>query len=128
VILARCELPIEHGTGKLTAKHPQMRFRVTGIMASQTEKLSRQAYWKANLKLVGWCLLIWATVSYGFGILLVEPLNQFHIFGFKLGFWFAQQGSIYVFLLLIFFYTWRMNILDRRFGVDETERDEEDLV
>ena len=60
----------------------------------------------------------------GFGILLVEPLNLIRVGGFKLGFWFAQQGSIYVFLVLIFFYAWRMNKLDKRHGVDE--RDEGD--
>ena len=88
------------------------------------DPLSRQAYWRANLKLVGWCMLVWFGVSYGLGILLVEPLNQLRIGGFKLGFWFAQQGSIYAFLLLIFFYAWRMNVLDRRFGVDEQDDSE----
>jgi len=90
-------------------------------MADPTEDLSRQAYWRANLRLVGFCLLIWFAVSYGGGILLVDSLNQFRFFGFKLGFWFAQQGSIYVFLLLIFFYAWRMNALDRKFGVEEQQ-------
>ena len=78
-----------------------------------------QDYWNANLKLVGFCLVIWFTVSFGFGILLVDFLNQFSIFGFKLGFWFAQQGSIFVFLSLIFFYTWKMNQLDAKYGVKE---------
>ena len=90
-------------------------------MANPTGDLSRQAYWRANLRLVGFCLLIWFAVSYGCGILLVEPLNEIRLFGFKLGFWFAQQGSIYVFLLVIFFYAWRMNALDRKFGVDEQD-------
>ena len=80
---------------------------------------SRQAYWRANLRLVGWCLSIWFIVSYGFGILLVEPLNRIEFFGFKLGFWFAQQGSIYVFLGLILFYAWRMNQIDREYDVHE---------
>jgi putative solute:sodium symporter small subunit len=87
---------------------------------------SRQAYWRANLRLVGLCLVIWFAVSYGCGILLVEPLNRIEFFGVKLGFWFAQQGSIYVFLLLIFFYAWRMNALDRAFGMEEQETSEED--
>jgi putative solute:sodium symporter small subunit len=79
----------------------------------------KQAYWKANLRLLVGCLLIWFVVSFGFGILLVDALNSIRLGGFKLGFWFAQQGSIYVFLLLIFFYAWRMNKLDRDFDVHE---------
>lgn len=80
-----------------------------------------RAYWRANLRLVGICLLAWFTVSYGCGILLFEELNRWSIGGYKLGFWFAQQGSIFVFLVLIFFYAWQMNRLDRRFGVEEEE-------
>jgi len=80
-----------------------------------------QAYWKANLRLVAGCLAVWFTVSYGFGILLVEQLNRWSLFGFKLGFWFAQQGSIFVFLALIFFYAWRMNVLDRKHDVHEDD-------
>ena len=80
---------------------------------------NRLAYWRANLKLVAGCLAVWFLVSYGFGILLVDQLNQIRMGGFKLGFWFAQQGSIYVFVVLIFFYAWRMQKLDRRFNVDE---------
>jgi putative solute:sodium symporter small subunit len=96
-------------------------------MAKESATGAQQAYWRANLKLVGWCLLVWFTVSYGCGILLVEALNGIQLFGFKLGFWFAQQGSIYVFLVLIFFYAWRMNKLDRRFGVaEQDDADEED--
>ena len=95
-------------------------------MANNNDVPRQQAYWRANLKLVGWCLLIWFAASYGCGILLVDMLNEIEIFGFKLGFWFAQQGSIYVFLALIFFYAWRMNVLDRRFGVEELESSDED--
>lgn len=80
---------------------------------------SQKAYWRANLRLVVSCLLIWFIVACGFGVLLVEPLNQFRFFGFKLGFWFAQQGSILVFLVLIVYYAWRMNRLDKKFGVHE---------
>ena len=87
---------------------------------------SRHAYWRANLRLVAGCLVIWFIASFGLGVLLVEPLNQVHLAGFKLGFWFAQQGSIYVFLLLIFFYAWRMNIIDRRFGVEEQGRSDQE--
>ena len=80
---------------------------------------NRTDYWRANLRLVGTCLTIWFVFSYGFGILLVEPLNTIQIGGFKLGFWFAQQGSIYVFLALIVYYAWAMARLDERHGVDE---------
>jgi putative solute:sodium symporter small subunit len=78
-----------------------------------------QAYWKANIKLVISCLVVWGTVSFGAGILLVDFFNQFHIGGYPLGFWFAQQGSLLTFLVLIFFYAIRMNRLDRHFGVNE---------
>ena len=79
----------------------------------------RQRYWRANLRLIAVLLSIWAVVSLGFGVLLVEPLNRLTIGNLPLGFWFAQQGSIYVFVVLIFVYAWRMDVLDRRFGVDE---------
>ena len=65
---------------------------------------NNNGYWKANLRLLGILLSIWFTVSFGFGILLVEELNQIPFFGFKLGFWWAQQGAIYVFVALIFVY------------------------
>lgn len=79
----------------------------------------REAYWKANIKLVISCLVVWFVVSYLFGILLVEPLNAIRLGGYKLGFWFAQQGSMYVFVVLTFFYAWRMGKLDRKFNVHE---------
>lgn len=79
----------------------------------------KQAYWVRNLKLLTSLLAIWFVVSYGFGILLADWLDQFRVFGFKLGFWFAQQGSIYVFVVLIFVYAARMNKLDREFDVHE---------
>ena len=79
----------------------------------------RLAYWQANLRLVAGCLAVWFLCSYGFGVLWVEQLNQIRLGGFKLGFWFAQQGSIYVFVGLIFFYAWRMNRLDQKFDVHE---------
>jgi putative solute:sodium symporter small subunit len=84
-----------------------------------SEQLSRQAYWKANLKLVALCLSIWFVVSYLFGIILVDQLNAISIGGYDLGFWFAQQGSMYIFVILIFFYASRMNKLDRQFDVHE---------
>ena len=64
-------------------------------------------------------LVVWFLASFGCGILFVDYLNQFRLFGFKLGFWFSQQGSIYIFVILIFVYVWRMNKLDKRYGVDE---------
>jgi putative solute:sodium symporter small subunit len=84
-----------------------------------SEQQSRQDYWKANLRLVAFCLAIWFVVSYLFGIILVDQLNAISIGGYRLGFWFAQQGSIYTFVVLIFFYAWRMNKLDKRFDVHE---------
>ncbi|MDX5338212.1 MAG: DUF4212 domain-containing protein [Cyclobacteriaceae bacterium] len=77
------------------------------------------AYWKRNLKTLVVLLLIWFLVSFGCGILFVDFLNQFKIGGYPLGFWFAQQGSIYGFIGLIFVYVVRMNKLDREFGVNE---------
>jgi len=79
----------------------------------------RAAYWRANLRLLALCMTIWFVVSYGCGILLVDVLNRIIVGGFPLGFWFAQQGSIYVFVVLIFFYAWRMNRIDREFDVHE---------
>lgn len=79
----------------------------------------RRQYWLRNLLYVGVLLAIWFAVSYGFGILLVEPLNQVRIGGFQLGFWFAQQGSIYTFVAVIFVYVRLMNRLDRAFDVYE---------
>ena len=78
-----------------------------------------EAYWEANLRLIKISLIIWALVSFGFGIFLRPLLSGIPVGGTDLGFWFAQQGSILVFLGLIFFYAWRMNKLDREFDVDE---------
>ena len=78
-----------------------------------------RAYWRANVKLILTCLVIWATVSYGFGILLRPLLMGISVGGADLGFWFAQQGSILTFLFLVFFYSWRMNKLDKEFGLEE---------
>jgi putative solute:sodium symporter small subunit len=77
------------------------------------------AYWKENLKYLIILLSIWFAVSYGAGILFREALNEFRLGGFKLGFWFAQQGSIYVFVVLIFVYVRLMNKLDKKYGYDE---------
>lgn len=77
-----------------------------------------KAYWRANLRAMTLLLTIWATVSYGLGIVFVEFLNRWSVLGFPLGFWFSQQGSIYVFVVLIWVYAWWMDRLDRRHGVD----------
>ena len=82
---------------------------------------SPQGYWTANLKILLGCLIVWFVVSYGFGIIAADALNNITIGGYQLGFWFAQQGSIYVFLVLIFYYVWRMNKLDREFDVHEDD-------
>lgn len=80
---------------------------------------SLKEYWKRNVRYLLILLSIWFIVSYGFGVLLAEPLNNIQIGGFKLGFWFAQQGSIYIFVILIFVYVRLMNNLDKEFDVDE---------
>lgn len=80
---------------------------------------SPQQYWRRNLRLLTILMTIWFIVSYGFGILLVEPLNNIRIGGFKLGFWFAQQGAIYAFIGIIFYYVYAMNKLDKEFDVNE---------
>ncbi len=77
-----------------------------------------QAYWRANLALMAKLLTVWFVVSYGLGIVLVEPLNRFSLGGFPVGFWFAQQGSIYVFVVLVLVYAWRMDRIDEEHGVD----------
>ena len=84
-----------------------------------SDNSENQGYWTANIRLVRICLVIWALVSFGFGILLRPMLSGIPVGGTDLGFWFAQQGSILVFLALIFFYAWRMNKLDAEYGVDE---------
>ncbi len=79
------------------------------------------AYWRENIKLMLSLLVVWFVVSFGCGILFVEELNQIRMGGFKLGFWFAQQGAIYVFLVLIFVYVYKMNQLDQKYGVYEED-------
>ena len=91
-----------------------------GNMARLSEQQAR-IYWRRNLSLMARLLVIWFIVSFGFGIILVDVLNQVQLGGYKLGFWFAQQGSIYVFVVLIFYYARKMAALDREFGVEEDE-------
>lgn len=87
-----------------------------------------QHYWQANIALLKKLLVVWFAVSFGAGILFVNTLNQVHVFGFKLGFWFAQQGSILVFVLLIFIYSYQMQKLEKYFQIDdEWEPDSYDL-
>lgn len=78
-----------------------------------------KAYWKENLALMLKLLSVWFIVSFGFGIILADWLNQIQFFGFKLGFWFAQQGAIYTFIVLIFVYIRQMNKLDKKYQVEE---------
>jgi len=87
-------------------------------MSQMTEEQANE-YWRRNKSLMVRCLVVWFIVSYGCGILLVDVLNQIQIGGYKLGFWFAQQGSIYVFVGLIFYYAKKMAALDREFNVEE---------
>lgn len=87
-------------------------------MAFQSDH-EKEQYWKANIGLVLKLLAVWFIVSFGCGVVLVDVLNQIQMFGFKLGFWFAQQGSIYTFVVLIFVYVAKMNAIDRAFKVDE---------
>ena len=86
---------------------------------AEPQKSGREEYWKRNLRLVTIMLTIWFVVSYLFGIVLFEPLNAIKLGGYKLGFWFAQQGSMYVFVILIFVYANKMNALDKEFDVHE---------
>jgi putative solute:sodium symporter small subunit len=78
-----------------------------------------QEYWKKNLRYLGILLVIWFLASYGCGILFADALNNIQLGGFKLGFWFAQQGAIYVFMVLIYVYVLLMNKLDKEYDVDE---------
>ena len=78
-----------------------------------------KAYWKENISLVVKLMIVWFVVSFGCGILLVDVLNHIQIGGYKLGFWFAQQGSIYTFVVLIFVYTKKMAALDRKYNVHD---------
>jgi putative solute:sodium symporter small subunit len=80
---------------------------------------NKKAYWRENVKLLLSLLVVWFVVSFGFGILLVDELNTIRLGGFKLGFWFSQQGATYFFVALIFVYMSKMNKLDRKYNVYE---------
>jgi putative solute:sodium symporter small subunit len=102
----------------------KMSFRVSAATQENIEnrKLgieNNTAYWRKNLKYLLILLSIWFIVAYGGGIFFKDAMDKMHIGGFKLGFWIAQQGSIYVFVIIIFIYVWLMNRLDRSYGVYE---------
>ena len=86
---------------------------------SDSHSLKAKAYWKENIRLVLSLLSVWFLASFVMGILLVDILDNIRFFGFKLGFWMAQQGSIYCFVILIFIYVYKMKKLDLKYGVDE---------
>ncbi|TVP88803.1 MAG: DUF4212 domain-containing protein [Pseudomonadaceae bacterium] len=86
---------------------------------SLSKEDAARGYWKENVRLMLTLLVIWFAVSFGAGILFVDLLDKIQFFGFPLGFWFAQQGSIYTFVILIFFYVWKMNRLDRKYDFHE---------
>ncbi|ETD72291.1 membrane protein [Pelistega indica] len=88
-------------------------------MSDNHQQIDHGGYWKATKRLLLSILVVWFLCSYGAGILFVEFFNQFHIGGYPLGFWFAQQGSIYIFIILIFYYTKKMGDIDKRFDVHE---------
>lgn len=90
----------------------------TGL-SGDSETADSNAYWKANLRLLAILMIIWFAVSFGAGILLREWLDQFMLGGYPLGFWFAQQGSIYVFIVLIFIYTFCMRRLERKYKLED---------
>jgi putative solute:sodium symporter small subunit len=83
--------------------------------------LQTKYYWKENIRLVLILLTIWFMVSFGMGILFVDVLDEFSFFGFKLGFWMAQQGSIFCFVILVFIYVYKMNKIDHKYRVDEDQ-------
>lgn len=85
----------------------------------ESNKKSAAEYWSRNIAVIVPCLVVWALVSLGAGIVFAPLLNNIHLGGYPLGFWFAQQGAIYIFIILIFFYAWRMNKLDKEMGLEE---------
>jgi putative solute:sodium symporter small subunit len=97
-------------------KHPAHHYEEMTFMSSDN---NAKAYWSATLSLLTKVLVIWAVVSYGAGILFAPALNSIQLGGYPLGFWFAQQGSIYIFIALIFWYAKKMKDIDRKFGMQE---------
>lgn len=109
----------KYSAGRAGAKKTRAAPARTTPVRTADERRAGEAYWARNVRLMTICLVIWALVSFGFGIILRPLLSGIQFGGTDLGFWFAQQGSIIVFLVLIFFYAWRMNSLDREFDVEE---------
>ena len=103
------------GSGHLIAKD----INLDKMINSHNSKA--KVYWKKNIRIVLSLLAVWFFVSFGMGILLGDVLDNFRLFGFKLGFWMAQQGSIYCFVILIFVYVYRMNKLDHQYDMDEDQ-------
>lgn len=87
---------------------------------------SEKAYWSENIRLLSVLMLIWFVVSFGAGILFRDWLDQFSLGGYPLGFWFAQQGSIYVFIGLIYFYSWKIHKIEQKYHVDDDQSDGDD--
>ena len=85
---------------------------------------NRRAYWRKNLTIVAILLSVWFVVSLLLSVVFVDELNDIRLGGFRLGFWIAQQGSLYTFVVLIFIYVWAMNRLDRKYGLEEENKDE----
>jgi putative solute:sodium symporter small subunit len=92
----------------------------------ESSQKRRRDYWRENLRIMAWLLAVWFLVSYGCGIIFVDVLNKISLGGFQLGFWMAQQGSIYVFVVLIFVYVRLMNKLDKKYGFDKENESESD--
>lgn len=107
--------PILVGSERVVAKD----INLDKMINPQNSKV--KVYWKKNIRIVLSLLAVWFFVSFGMGILLVDVLDNFRIFGFKLGFWMAQQGSIFCFVILIFVYVYRMNKLDHQYDMDEDQ-------
>jgi putative solute:sodium symporter small subunit len=116
--MGRCDGRLHHAIAVAVP-----RCRAGGVIHSgrvvMSNKSNTDAYWRANLRLMAILLSVWFAVSFGAGVLFADALDSIRFFGFKLGFWFAQQGSIYVFVLLIFVYVWQMNKIEREHDVHE---------
>ena len=94
-----------------------VQYKYNSIKDNEHKMADNKNYWKENISLIIKCLTIWFIVSYGCSIIFVEVLNNIRLGGYKLGFWFAQQGSIYTFVILIFYYVYEIDKIDKRYGV-----------